>query len=553
MTSTPQLEANLNALSKSNPVLLGRLLWPVECDHVELEHEGGPAYRVQAEWQALSLTETACAELLEQVPFGAERVHLLGLGLGELVGALLRSRPEASLTIWERDPWLLRMALSKHDWSRAIGAGRLVLRLGVDGCQHLQEVRGAVCLQHPLLGQVYADERRAIEKTLAGAPPTRWIALLTGGLFVDDLGEELALRGFGVCPIEARRWAVEEFEHTLATLEPELVLAVNYLGGLAELCASMGRQLAVWEIDPTPDRAPQLEGASQHCVIHTYRAEHVQLYGQAGFAHVEQLLLAASPSRRCPLELAPDVERPALAFVGSSMFDQAQDFRELFTRAYCAAHADGEAARQRGEEQLEAVLTTQRQDTSSYRIPELLEPFFGPFLTACDEAGTEQDPRIWVAEIAAAEKRLSLVANLGALGIQVWGDAGWKRVEPHGVQWKGPAGHTHELTRIYNAARINIDINRIYQADIVTMRVFDVLACGGFLLAEHSADLERCFEVGTEVESYRTLAELQAKASHFLEHPKEAAKLAEAGRRAVLERHSMPQRLDSILAASGVS
>jgi spore maturation protein CgeB len=553
VSNTPQLEANLSALSKANPVLLGRLLWPVEADHVDLKHEGGPTYRVHSEWQPLAQSEPACRAQLEQVALDTERVHLLGLGLGELTGSILETRPGTTVTVWERDPWLMRMALSTHDWSAALKAKRLVLRLGVDGCEHLQDVEGALCLQHPLLGQVYADERRVIENTRAGAAPKRWVALLAGGLFVDDLGEELALRGFGVCPVEARRWAVEELEHTLASLKPKLVVAVNYLGGLAELCASMGVKLAVWEIDPTPDRAPQLEGPSKHCVIHTYRAEHVELYSQAGFASVEHLFLAASPSKRCPQKLAPDLERPPLAFVGSSMFEQAQEFRALFLRAYCAAHADGEDARNKGEQQLEAVLTAQRQDTANYRIPELLEPFFGPFLAACDKAQTEQDPRIWVAEIAAAEKRLSVVANLGALGIQTWGDAGWKCVEPHGVQWKGPAGHATELTQIYNAARINIDINRIYQADIVTMRVFDVLACGGFLLAEHSADLERCFDVGTEVESYQTLAELQAKARHFLDHPKEAAKVAEAGRRAVLERHSMPQRLDSILAASGLS
>ena len=33
------------------------------------------------------------------------------------------------------------------------------------------------------------------------------------------------------------------------------------------------------------------------------------------------------------------------------------------------------------------------------------------------------------------------------------------------------------------------DVNRIYQPDVVPLRVFDVLACGAFLIAEHSEAL----------------------------------------------------------------
>ena len=162
------------------------------------------------------------------------------------------------------------------------------------------------------------------------------------------------------------------------------------------------------------------------------------------------------------------------------------------------------------------------------------------------------DPALWLGELIAAERRLSHVAALAPLGVEVWGDAGWRQVADRGVVWRGLAGHKHALTRIYNAARVHVDINRIYQQDIITMRVFDVLACGGFLLAEHSPGLARCFVIGQEIETWRTQAELVAKARHFLAHPAQAAAIAARGRDRVLRDHRFTDRVGHMLSRMGL-
>ena len=80
-----------------------------------------------------------------------------------------------------------------------------------------------------------------------------------------------------------------------------------------------------------------------------------------------------------------------------------------------------------------------------------------------------------------------------------------------------------------------------------SLRVFEVLACSGFLLAEHSDALEELFNVGTELETYRTQAELHEKVSHFVSNPEEAAAIAAKGRTAVLERHTVAHRIRTML------
>jgi spore maturation protein CgeB len=156
----------------------------------------------------------------------------------------------------------------------------------------------------------------------------------------------------------------------------------------------------------------------------------------------------------------------------------------------------------------------------------------------------------WAGEIAAAEKRLAYVARLGRFGARVWGDEGWRAIAD-GAVYEGPAGHGLELTKIYCASQINVDVGRLYQSDIVTMRVFDVLACGGFVLAERSSALGELFEIGVEVECYATADELEAKVAHYLANPGAAHAIAQRGRAAVLQRHTIAARVARMLAVSG--
>ena len=120
-----------------------------------------------------------------------------------------------------------------------------------------------------------------------------------------------------------------------------------------------------------------------------------------------------------------------------------------------------------------------------------------------------------------------------------------------GVFHRGVAGHFVELNKIYSAARINLDVGRLYQMDIVTMRVFDVLACGGFLLAERSEALLELFAPGNDLDVFTGPEELLDKVRFYLAHPEQAAAIATQGRRTVEAKHTIRQRVARMLAAVG--
>jgi len=81
------------------------------------------------------------------------------------------------------------------------------------------------------------------------------------------------------------------------------------------------------------------------------------------------------------------------------------------------------------------------------------------------------------------------------------------------------------------------------------MRVFDVLACGGFLLAERHEVLSELFQEGVELETYGEIVELKDKVRYYLAHPEQARIIGQRGLRAVVERHSIAQRVQRMLAS----
>ena len=67
------------------------------------------------------------------------------------------------------------------------------------------------------------------------------------------------------------------------------------------------------------------------------------------------------------------------------------------------------------------------------------------------------------------------------------------------------------------------------------------------MLAEHSDALEDLFKIDEELVTWRTWEELRDKVTYYRDRPDERRALADAGRRAVLERHTIEQRVATML------
>ncbi len=550
-TISKTLSANLQAVIAANRGLAERLCLPVGNDHVQPDPDGTVRYRRHKTWHPLNLSAEQCDEAIAGVE-ADDDVLLFGLGTGDLLQRLLERCSKGTVAAWERDPWLLRQVLEQRDYGKLIRSGRLIFSLGIDILDFVPALKlGGKLVTHPLLGQVYDNELRL----LRDGRGERAALLCEGGLLVDDMAAALRDEGYSVATWDISALAPDELMHTASRLQPQLVASINYSHGLAEACEDAKLPLLVWEIDPATD-AIQKTHATSTSHIFTYRAAQQKAYRDAGFPRVEYLPLAANCKRRQPVKLQDsELDRygSRISFVGSSMVSQGEQFRARFVQLYQIWRGgDSATAEEEATTLMAGILELQSEDWSDYRIPQLVDEHLSRFAADMASQDPADHPTVLLAEMAAADKRLAVTANLGQVEIAVWGDEGWKCTEEYGVRYMGPAGHRDELNRIYSGSTINLDIGRIYQSDIVTMRVFDALACGGFVLAEHSEPLAEMLDIGSEIESYASLEELLQKVEHYLEHPEEARAIAQRGMERVRRDHTIVGRLRYMLSAAGL-
>ena len=128
----------------------------------------------------------------------------------------------------------------------------------------------------------------------------------------------------------------------------------------------------------------------------------------------------------------------------------------------------------------------------------------------------------------------------------VWGDPGWTDIHPH---YRGGADHGEELTLIYCASGINLDVPRLYQRQTITMRIFDILASGGFVLAERSAALEAVFEEDRHLAYYDSHDDLNEVLGRWMNARLQREVIATAGRQEVLDKHQIKHRVETILSS----
>jgi hypothetical protein len=454
-----------------------------------------------------------------QVP-GGPVVVVVGVGLGEAIDQALKR--DQAVIAWDRDPGMFRAALSRYDWQHALLRGRLRLVLGPG---LLRVDRALPRWIHPVLGAVYGWEIDSWER-----PAARRAMVVPERLLAAELADGLRARGWSVWPLPATRLSAPESRRWLRQWGPELVLSVNLIPGLSEVCAEHGARCVSWEIDPALTRIPA-PGAVGGGKVFSWR--HAQVPRLGGLGWDASYLPLAAPAHRRPVP--PD---PALAsaacFVANSLSQGARRATETLISLWSRAALAGDA-----RAALKQLRTAQAQDASVFqadRIPAAL-------VRACRSQGL--DPRVLVGEVVAHDKRVAWAKDLVPEGLQVWGDAGWKSL---GDAWRGPAGHARTLTTVYSSTRVAVDIGRLHQQDIVTLRVFEAAACGALVVTEDSPALREVLEPGRHVLAGTGLDAMRDNLRWALAHPERAQAIADAGRDWVLAHHTLDQRLSALLA-----
>lgn len=176
-----------------------------------------------------------------------------------------------------------------------------------------------------------------------------------------------------------------------------------------------------------------------------------------------------------------------------------------------------------------------------------------PALTEEDRAQYRSPVAFVGTVIPSRERALEAVRDFG---LKIWGPprnplGTWDpTTSPLGLHWQGRSACGEEVVKIYGASDISLDIHFLFGENLpicnVTARVFEVPACGGFLLTNACDQLGKLYTVGTEMVCYRSPEELRHLTGYYLAHPEERREITARAHRRARGEHTFKRRLEEM-------
>lgn len=111
----------------------------------------------------------------------------------------------------------------------------------------------------------------------------------------------------------------------------------------------------------------------------------------------------------------------------------------------------------------------------------------------------------------------------------------------------GFADSLKHMPLIFNRSDINLNITAKSIRSGIPLRVFDVLACGGFLISNYQSEIPEFLTIGEHLDVYESMEDLDDKIHFYLEHPSIRKEMAQAGYEFVKNNHTYTIRLAQMI------
>lgn len=105
--------------------------------------------------------------------------------------------------------------------------------------------------------------------------------------------------------------------------------------------------------------------------------------------------------------------------------------------------------------------------------------------------------------------------------------------------------HT-EMPIVFNKSLINLNPTSKPIRSGMSLRIFDLLACGGFVLTNYQVDLMEFFVPGEDLDIYSSLEVLEEKISYYMSHREVCREIADAGYKKACKYHTYTIRLQEM-------
>lgn len=103
------------------------------------------------------------------------------------------------------------------------------------------------------------------------------------------------------------------------------------------------------------------------------------------------------------------------------------------------------------------------------------------------------------------------------------------------------------LPKIYSCSKINLEITSKTFKSGMTLRLFDIMSAGGFVISNYQSEIPEYFTPGEDIVLYESIPDLLAKIDYYLAHEEERLQIASNGHKKLLEHHTYDIRAKQII------
>ncbi len=322
--------------------------------------------------------------------------------------------------------------------------------------------------------------------------------------------------------------------------KPDFVLTVNHLGLdeegiITDFLKSIEMPLASWYVD-SPDLIVKAfdRNVSPYIALFMWDRSYINNMKLMGFESVEYLPLATDERVFRPLANRKHKKKLSryicdVSFVGNSMVEPVGIWMEKvndnvrpvidristdFVRTGCM---------------MEMLSDDEKQKIYGLSAKEKMD----------FEAAV-----IWKATL---NYRLACMKGLKKYGLRIYGDKEWEQLFDDRVDIRNPLNYYKELPLLFNACKINFNATSLQMREAVNQRVFDVPACGSFLITDDQESMHDLFEHDKEVVTYKDKDEIPELVKFYLNNPEKRQCIALKGRERVLNNHTYKHRLHTMI------
>ena len=116
-----------------------------------------------------------------------------------------------------------------------------------------------------------------------------------------------------------------------------------------------------------------------------------------------------------------------------------------------------------------------------------------------------------------------------------------------GVDCRGGVNTLTEMPKVFHTSKINLNMTMRPIETGLSLRVWDILGCGGFLLTNYQAEIPEYFEIGKDLETYESMEELEQKVKYYLTHDEERIEIAINGYEKTAKLHTYEMRITEMI------